>query len=69
MITTGILYVCVSFSVGDIHRFTSPEYGVGHVAYSRSIGFVDLARESSTECEIADEVYQCETYCYQSRGE
>jgi hypothetical protein len=67
VIIRAILYVCISASgLDDPHTFTQPEVGLGHVAYSYSLPFFDLARESAAECEAAHgEV--CETVCFMSR--
>ena len=68
MIVSGVLYVCVSLAiVGESHNFNDPEDGIGHVAFSRSIPFVDLERESLAECEVAHGQDECTTYCYESR--
>jgi hypothetical protein len=68
MIIEGILYVCVSLVAMDSHKFHHPEVGIGHVAYSRSLGFADLAMESENECETAHVGMVCKTYCYESRS-
>ena len=67
MITSGILYICVSFVPMDTHKFHHPEVGIGHVAYSRSISMIDLSIESTTECEIAHVGMECSIYCFESR--
>jgi hypothetical protein len=67
MIISGILYVCVSLVAMDSHTFHHPEQGIGHVAYSRSLPFMDLSRESMNECEVAHAGDVCSTYCFESR--
>ena len=67
LLAFGIM-VCVAHAPGDRCVFHSPEEGVGHVAYSRSIETRELMREAIAECEVVHGV-ACEHYCYLSRGE
>lgn len=63
----AVLFVCISMTQQDPHTFTQPESGVGHVAYSYSLPFFDLAREAVNECETVHGPEQCEVFCWSSR--
>jgi hypothetical protein len=65
----AILYVCIAVSGSDDpHVYHQPEAGMGHVAYSYSMSFFDLAREAVNECEALHGDEQCDVLCYISRS-
>lgn len=66
LVVVGLL-VCISRAPNDGCIFHEPETGVGHVAYSESLGFSDLARESINECESVHGDGACDVVCWVSR--
>jgi hypothetical protein len=67
IIISGVLYVCLAAAQQDPCEYHEPEHGFGHVAYSRSMPFFDLAREALAECEVVHGEDQCELSCWESR--
>ena len=63
----GLLYVCLAMSEADPCVYHEPEYGHGHVAYSKSLDFIDLANEALNECETVHGDGMCELHCWVSR--
>lgn len=62
-----ILYICIAKTVQEPCVYNEPEHGLGHVAYSYSLPFFDLAREAVNECETVHGPEQCEVFCWSSR--
>jgi hypothetical protein len=68
-IVSTMLFVCIASVPDDPCVYFHPEEGRGHVAYSRTMTFADLSRESLTECEIVHGDGACDVSCWVSRGD
>ena len=66
-LASTMLYVCIAMTQQDPCEYHEPEHGFGHVAFSRSMPFIDLAREAVNECEAVHGEEQCSVTCFVSR--
>ena len=68
---TGVFFglmICIASVPNDPCVFHTPEEGVGHVAFSRTLDARELLREVVAECEIVHGDGECSAFCFVSRG-